>query len=148
MRLAEPMTIPAIQAELDASPFVHALQIVALEWNHAAGVMTMRLPMTPFVERSSGSTQIHGGAIASLIDTVACFAASCVLRQGVPTISLHTDYLRPAIGTALTARAITRRIGRTVGVIDVDVSADNGDLVAVGRACLGTAVREAVGSTT
>jgi uncharacterized protein (TIGR00369 family) len=52
---------------------------------------------------------------------------------GVPTINFRVDFLRPASNTALTATATTRRLGRTVAVVDVDVHDDNGKLCAVGR---------------
>jgi uncharacterized protein (TIGR00369 family) len=56
-----------------------------------------------------------------------------MLGDGIPTINLRIDYLKPAIGDALTATAKVRRTGRTVAVIDVDVMDDKGSLVALGR---------------
>lgn len=47
--------------------------------------------------------------------------------------NFRTGYLSPAIKTSLTAKAQVRRVGRTVGVVDVDVVNDEGKLVAVGR---------------
>jgi len=61
-----------------------------------------------------------------------------LLGRGVPTINFRTDYLRPAIKTSLTAIAQVRRVGRTVGVVDVDVVNDEGKLVAVGRGTFGS----------
>ncbi|MGA8195169.1 MAG: hotdog domain-containing protein [Acetobacteraceae bacterium] len=48
------------------------------------------------------------------------------------------DYLRPAVNTALTATARVRRAGRSVGVVDVDVSDAKGNPVAIGRASYST----------
>ena len=61
-----------------------------------------------------------------------------LLGHGVPTVNFRTDYLRPAINTSLTAVATVRRVGRTVGVVDVDVYNDGEALVAVGRGTFGS----------
>ena len=53
-------------------------------------------------------------------------------------MNFRTDYLRPAIKTNLRAEARVRRVGRTVGVVDVDVLDDSGKLVAVGRGTFGS----------
>ena len=52
---------------------------------------------------------------------------------GVPTMNLRVDYLRPASGSALTGKAVVRRAGRTVAIVDIDVFDDQNRLVAVGR---------------
>jgi uncharacterized protein (TIGR00369 family) len=57
----------------------------------------------------------------------------------LPTVNFRVDYLRPAIGTALMVTATVRRNGRLVGVVDVDVANEAGQLVAVGRATYATA---------
>ncbi len=56
-----------------------------------------------------------------------------VVGGGVPTINLRIDYLRPAVGDALTGTARVRRAGRTVALVDVDVYDEQQNLVAVGR---------------
>src|SRR4051812_1962301 len=92
----------------------------------AASSLTLHLPFSQAVERTDGSGQFHGGAIASLIDTAACFAVVMVTDAPAPTMNLRTDYLRPAMTDALTARASVRRAGRTVAVVDVDVADASG----------------------
>ena len=47
--------------------------------------------------------------------------------------------LRPAIDTALIVTGRVRRSGRLVGVVDIDVANENGQLVAIGRATYATA---------
>jgi uncharacterized protein (TIGR00369 family) len=96
--------------------------------------------MRPEFERGAGSGQWHGGPIAAIIDTVGDYALVMTLARGLPTINFRVDYLRPAIGTALTTTARVRRAGRSVGVVDVDVMDDKGNVVAIGRATYSTAV--------
>ncbi|WP_333892946.1 PaaI family thioesterase, partial [Atlantibacter subterraneus] len=82
--------------------------------------------------------QWHGGPLASIIDTVGDFALGMLLGQGLPTINFRVDYLRPAIDTDLQVVARVRRAGRSVGVADVDVFNQSGQLVAIGRASYAT----------
>jgi uncharacterized protein (TIGR00369 family) len=48
-------------------------------------------------------------------------------------MNFRTDFLRPAVGEALTAFARVRRAGKTVAVVDVEVVDDQKRLVALGR---------------
>jgi uncharacterized protein (TIGR00369 family) len=78
--------------------------------------------------------------IATLIDVAGDFALVILVGGGVPTINLRIDYLRPAGGGSLTAIASVRRAGKTIGVVDIDVTDGTGRLVAIGRGCYGMAV--------
>lgn len=80
-----------------------------------------------------GGRYVHGGAIASLIDTAGDFAVIAAVGYDVPTIDLRVDYLRPAHGGALVATARTRKAGRSLAVADVEVTDEAGQIVAVGR---------------
>ena len=76
--------------------------------------------------------------IRDRIDTTGCFAFIMILGDGVPTMNFRTDYLRPAINTDLKAVASVRRVGRLVGIVDVDVFDDQERLLAVGRGTFGS----------
>jgi uncharacterized protein (TIGR00369 family) len=132
-----PMTVADIQSKLDASPFIRFLELTCNELDAAAGTITMTMPMRPELERGAGSGQFHGGPIASFIDTVGDFAVVMQTRSGVPTINFRVDYLRPSTGSRLVGKALVRRVGRTVGVVDIDVYDDQGRLTAIGRGCFG-----------
>ncbi len=130
-----PLDAQAIQAMLDASPFISFMNLTVTGVDAEAGEITMRMPLRPEFERKAGTGQFHGGPIAALIDTVGDYALAIALGSGVPTINFRTDYLRPAFNTDLIATARIRRAGRTVGVVDVDVLDESQRLLAVGRAC-------------
>lgn len=87
------------------------------------------------LERQPGTKQWHGGAISSIVDTVGCYGLMLLTHEPLPTINFRTDYLRPAFETDLTAVASIRRSGRTISVVDVDISSDSGKLIALGRGC-------------
>jgi uncharacterized protein (TIGR00369 family) len=100
--------------------------------------VVMRAEMRPEFERLKGSGQWHGGPIAAVIDTVGDYALVMLLGRPLPTVNFRVDYLRPAINTGLIVTARVRRNGKTVGVVDIDVANDTGQLVAVGRATYAT----------
>lgn len=127
-----------IQAKLARSPFIAFLNMEVTEVDADKQRITIRTPMRPEMERGAGSGQWHGGPIAAIIDTVGDYALVISLGRPLPTVNFRVDYLRPAINTALNAVGTVRRAGKSVGVVDVDVFDDRGNLVAVGRATYST----------
>jgi uncharacterized protein (TIGR00369 family) len=75
---------------------------------------------------------VHGGAVASLIDTAAAFAVLTRLdiNERVTTTDLTIHYLRPASTGRLTARARIVRGGRRLFVLSVEVTSNQEILVA------------------
>lgn len=122
-----------VQALLDRSPFIGWLGLRVVGLDHERAEITMTMPLRAELERGAGTRQFHGGPLAAFIDTVGDFAIGIVVGGGVPTVNLRVDYLRPAIGDALTATARVRRAGKTYAVVDIDVLQPDGKLVAIGR---------------
>ena len=127
-----------IQQLLDRSPFISFLKMEVQDANEEKQQVTIRTPMRPEFERGAGTGQWHGGPIAAVIDTVGDYAAAMILGRGLPTVNFRVDYVRPALNTALNAIGTVRRLGKSVGVVDVDVFDDRGVLVAIGRATYST----------
>jgi uncharacterized protein (TIGR00369 family) len=127
------LTVEQIQATLDASPFISFLGLRVVSLDYGTGSLTVTMPMRAELERRAGTRQFHGGPIAAFIDIVGDFAVGMAVGGGVPTINLRIDYVRPAMGSALTATARVRRSGRTIALVDVDVLDEQQSLVAVGR---------------
>ena len=122
-----------VQAILDRSPFIASLGLEVLGVDHAKSEIVMRMPLKPEFERRKGTRQFHGGPIASFIDVVGDYAIGMMVGGGVPTINLRIDYVRPAIGEAVTGTGRVRRQGRTVALVDIEITDAEGKLVAVGR---------------
>jgi len=131
-------TVDALNGLLRSSPFQQLFDLSCTRIDKEAGEVEILMRYTPSVERSSGSRQYHGGAIASLIDIAGDYALWAVLGHGVPTINFRTDYLRPAADSDLRALARIRRAGKTVAVVDIDILDDQGRLVAIGRGTYST----------
>lgn len=128
---APPVTVQALQAMCDASPFIRFAGVQVLDI--ALPRVVFRMPFRPEFERGAGTGQWHGGPMAALIDTAGCMAVIAAAGRAAGTIDFRTDYLRPAGGDYLEAVATVRRAGRTMGVADVDVLDSAGKLVAAGR---------------
>ena len=132
------MTAAQLQERLDTFPFTRFLGLKLTHADAANHTVIIAMPMRPELERLPNTEQFHGGAIATLIDTAGDFALILSVGDAVPTINFRVDYLRPAIGKEVRARATVRRAGRTVGVVDIEVHDTEQRLVAVGRGCYGT----------
>lgn len=109
--------------EFEQPPYYDTLgiEITDVEPGYAEG----RLPLGESVSYSSSETVAHGGAIASLADSVGYWAISA--ERGfatTPTIDLRIDYLAPATDD-LRAEAEVVRTGSSVGVVDVVVETDS-----------------------
>jgi uncharacterized protein (TIGR00369 family) len=95
---------------------------------------TLVLPFGPAL--ATMEDVVHGGAIASLIDTAGM--AACWADDAVPdslkgsTVTLNVNYLSAARGQDLTAHAVVSRRGGTLVFCDVRVTDASGQLVATG----------------
>jgi uncharacterized protein (TIGR00369 family) len=83
----------------------------------------------PELERFGGI--IHGGALASLVDTASAFAVLSTLAAGEQTVTvdLTLHYLKPASGGKLSAHARVLRAGRRLATVSVEVTNESGALV-------------------
>ena len=94
------------------------------------GVVSIHLKIRDELRQNQGV--VHGGAVASLIDTAAAFAVLTQLEinERVTTTDLTIHYLRPVGSGRLTARARIVRGGRRLFVLSVEVTNDQQILVA------------------
>jgi uncharacterized protein (TIGR00369 family) len=127
------MNIEEVQASLNRSPFISFMQLQVVSIDQDKQQIVLKMPMRPEFERGAGTGQWHGGAIASLIDVAGDYALVMKVGGGVPTVNFRTDYLRPLMNTDMIATATVRRAGRTIAVVDIDITNDEGKLCAVGR---------------
>ncbi len=117
---------------LRTSPFVGHLgiQLTTLQ----PGIAALTLPFTEALV--TVGTIVHGGAIASLIDTAASVAAwsdAEVPANGRgATVSLTVTYLAAASQEDLQAVARVLRRGRSLVYLDVDVNSASGQAIAKG----------------
>jgi uncharacterized protein (TIGR00369 family) len=117
---------------LPTSPYVGHLGIQLTTMQ--PGVAQLSLPFTDALVTTG--TIVHGGAIASLIDTAAAVAAWSNAEvptkvRGV-TVNLTVTYLAAASKEDLQAVARVLRRGRNLVYLDVEVSSPSGSAIAKG----------------
>ena len=134
-----PLSKEELQQRLRHSAFIDFLNLTVLAADPDKQQVIMRAEMRPEFERGRGTGQWHGGPIAAIIDTVGDYALVMLLGRPLPTVNFRVDYVRPAIETALIVTATVRRSGKLVGIVDIDVANEKGQLVAIGRATYATA---------
>lgn len=126
-----------LEEEMRRPPFHAVLAPQAHEVDTETGEVVIRLAYRPEFSKDPVAGGYHGGVIAALIDLAGHAAVATHIGRPAPTIDLRIDYLRPAPGVTLLARARVLRAGRSVARADVDVVAD-GVTVAVGRGTFST----------
>ena len=105
--------------------------------------------MRPELVGSYVHNRLHGGAIATALDTVGGFAVvtavaekhadesadQLVSRFGrFSTIDLRVDYLRPGVGHTFHARADVTRLGGRIASVRMELRNESGLLIATGSA--------------
>jgi uncharacterized protein (TIGR00369 family) len=105
------------RAILKSQPFSELLgtELMLLE----PGKVELRLPITPALKQQHGF--VHGGVLAYLADNAITFACGTRLKVPVVTAEMKINYLRPAQGTLLIARAEALSAGRSQSVGRCDV---------------------------
>ena len=121
-----------IRQFLPTSPYVGHLGMQLTDIQ--PGMATLTLPFTDSLVTIG--TVVHGGAIASLIDTTAMVAAwsdaAIPAKVRGSTVSLTVTYLAPAQQEDLRATARVLRRGRNLVYLDVEVCGASENIVAKG----------------
>jgi uncharacterized protein (TIGR00369 family) len=115
-----------IQKAVDSVPYAHLLGIELDDIGK--GAATLGLDVRKELTQNHGV--VHGGAIASLIDTAMAFAIITLLapREKVTTVDLTISYLRPLTKGRITAAARVLRAGRRLFVVSAEVLDAEGKL--------------------
>ena len=112
----------------DAVPFLQHLG-VQVE-SVGPGTATLLLPIRDEIMRNDGI--VHGGAVASVIDSAFAFAIIPLLadNERTVTIDLTIHYLRPLSGGVSKTVARVVRAGRRVITVSAELFDENGKLAA------------------
>jgi uncharacterized protein (TIGR00369 family) len=86
----------------------------------------LSIPIVDHLKQQHG--YVHGGVISYLADNSITFAGGLALGGGALTSEFKINYVRPAVGTCLIARAVVRSAGKRHAVCQCDIFAvDNGE---------------------
>ena len=113
----------------DAMPFASLVGIELLE--ASAELVRGRLQWAP--ERCTAGGLLHGGALMALADTCGGVCAFLNLpgeAQGTATVESKTNFLRAVREGTITASTRPLHCGRTLVVLETELTRDDGSLVA------------------
>jgi len=124
------MAAGATPAQLrDAMPFAALVGIDLLE--ATSELVRGRLAWAP--ERCTAGDLLHGGALMALADTCGGVCAFLNLpegAQGTATVESKTNFLRAVREGTITASTRPLHVGRTLVVLETELTRDDGSLVA------------------
>lgn len=123
-----PSQVERIHKALETVPFAKLLGIELEEI--APGVATLGFDIRDDLKQNNGV--VHGGAIASLVDTATAFAIISLLPpdERATTADLTISYLRPLTTGRARSTARVLRAGRRLIVVSAELSDDSGTLIA------------------
>lgn len=113
------ISFESARAALRAQAFSVLLgsEITALE----SGYVELRVPVTDQVKQQHGF--VHGGVVSYAADNALTFAGGSTLGPAVVTSEFKINFIRPARGEALLARASVVHSGRSQAVCQCKVFA-------------------------
>lgn len=122
------------RAVLASQPFsvLMGAQLTVLERGNAVLI----LPIRQELAQQYGFA--HGGVVSYLADNALTFAGGTVLEGTALTAEMKINYLRPALGEALIARAEVVYGGHTLAVVRCDIFALNAGEEKICAAAQGT----------
>ncbi len=123
------MTPPKVPSPLDA-----AIGLTFLE--HVDGIAVLRLEPTSVAYGDDARTFLHGGTLATCVDTAGWYAVVEQRPGAYVAVDLRADFLRAAGPGPYRVTATCLRAGRTLAVADVAIAPwdDLARPCAVGRA--------------
>lgn len=118
-----PLTLEAARLVLQAQPFSRLLHAELVQFSERG--VELRVPISEDLKQQQGF--VHGGVISYAADNALTFAGGCALGPSVVTSEFKINYIRPALGDVLIARASVVHAGATQAVCRCDISSMAGD---------------------
>ncbi|HEV7634227.1 MAG TPA: PaaI family thioesterase [Bradyrhizobium sp.] len=122
--MSSPLNPPSLADAINAKGFSGAagFRVVAVEPGRAEVALTRRDDLVQFFGH------FHGGVITALADQAAGIAVTSSLPKGRigVTVEIKVNFLSPADGNELLARAKTLKMSGSIGVATVEVFSKDG----------------------
>lgn len=105
------------RAVLATQPFITLLGAVLTRFDTEG--TELRIPVRDEIRQQHGF--VHGGVISYAADNALTYAGGAALGTAVVTSEYKINYVRPAVGQELVARAVAVHAGKTQAVCRCDV---------------------------
>jgi uncharacterized protein (TIGR00369 family) len=135
------MSLSELQGLLDSTPVHRALRLRVVSSDESG--LVLRADTGADHAGADGSQFLHGGVVATVLDTSATFALIAATGDDWSTVDLRLDYLRPAAAGPLEARGHAIHAGRRLGRATAELFAAGSDrLVACAAGTFARAMQE------
>ncbi|WP_151635834.1 PaaI family thioesterase [Noviherbaspirillum aerium] len=131
------------QQALASQPFSRLIGAVLTRFD-AEGT-ELRVPVQESLKQQHGF--LHGGVVSYAADNALTFAGGAALGTGVVTSEYKINYVRPAIGQELVARAVAVHAGKSQAACRCDIYVVNEGKELLCAIAQGTIARLAAAST-
>jgi len=134
MRKLNPDYLYAVRELINNCPYFRLLSMKVLELSPGHALMEAVVEE----KHLQAFGFVHGGALASIIDTAAFWSAFCDLDEntGITTVDLKLNYLAPVKEGKLIARGKRLKLGKTLGLGEAEILSEDGKLIAQGTSTL------------
>ncbi|MEH0019359.1 MAG: PaaI family thioesterase [Desulfobacter sp.] len=134
MKTPNPEFVRTLKTIVNTSPYPHHMHMSLADIGYDTAVVSMALAdchLQPY-------GIVHGGVIATLIDTATFWSGFLRLPEdaGLVNVDLKLNYLKSVAGGRLTAQGQCIRPGKTISYAEARVVNDDGDLIAHGTSSL------------
>lgn len=127
-----PRDLKSAQAKLitlfNGAPIIRTYGM-SLEYNEADQAV-VRLPYNPNFDH--GFLQIHGGVMATMLDTSGWFTTAPHFDHWIATVEFQTRLLEPVEKVDLVAAGRIVRLGKRIAVCEMEVKTEAGKIIAIG----------------
>jgi len=117
-----------IRGELDPPPIAKLIGFQLVSIDNGSAVMTLETDG----RHANPMGTLHGGVLCDMADAAMGIAYASLLADGesFTTLELKINFLKPIWKASLRAEAKVVRAGRTVGMVECNITDEKGDLVA------------------
>ncbi len=131
MKKPNPKYVHKINGIINGSPYFSLLSMKIVDF----GIGFSRLEIDLGEKHLQPFGFVHGGVMASIIDSAAFWAAYYDVedpKDGLTTVDITTNYLAPVISGKLIATGRRIKMGKTLGYADAEVQSHAGKILAHG----------------
>ncbi|APY85597.1 PaaI family thioesterase [Streptomyces alfalfae] len=118
----EPVDLARAQKVLEAQPFSRLVRARITRFGE--GAATLEIGAREELQQQNGF--LHGGVLAYAADNSITFAAGTTLGPAVLTSGFSIQYVRPATGAKLVARAVVAHTGRRQATVRCELFSVSG----------------------
>lgn len=138
--IQDPRKLEEVRARVNAQPFTTLLgaEVTAV----GEGFCELKVPIRDDLKQQHGF--LHGGVVSYAADNALTIAAALAMDAPVVTSEMKINYLRPAVGDYIVAKAQCLHTGKTQAVSRCDVfvvSAEGEKLCAVAQGTIAKLAR-------